>query len=69
MDMRLVYHYAEIDQSDNMCIGVHTGTHTSDDPNWVEIPVYDDVFMYKYYDWDSGKWFYDSAMTQEFIYS
>lgn len=62
------YNYAEIDPLDNMCIGVYTCTYESTNPNWVAIPAYDDVFCFKYYDWDTGKWYYDEAMTQEFIY-
>lgn len=62
------YHYAEIDPDTNMCIGVHSITCVTDDPNWVEIPEYDDVFLLKYYDWNTGKWYDDAEMTEEFIY-
>lgn len=62
------YNYAEIDPEDNMCVGVHTCTYETDDPNWVEIPAYDNVFCFKYYNWDTEKWYYNSEMTEEFVY-
>lgn len=62
------YHYAEIDPETNMCVGVYSATCESDDPNWVAIPEYDNVFCFKYYDFETGKWYHDAAMTQEFIY-
>ena len=64
------YNYAQIDMSTNMCIGVHTSSTPVDEgtPNWIEIPAYDDVFVFKYYNFDNPKWYNDSAMTDEFIY-
>lgn len=62
------YNYAQIDASTNMCIGVHTSTTQQEDPYWVEIPAYDDVFVFKYYNFDDQKWYNDSAMTDEFVY-
>lgn len=61
------YNYAEIDPVDNMCVGVHTCTYQSDDPNWVEIPVYDEEYCLKYYNWDDGKFYYDPEYTQEYV--
>lgn len=62
------YNYAQIDPDTNMCIGVHTFTCASSNATLVEIPAYDNVFCFKYYDWDTGKWYYDAEMTQEFVY-
>lgn len=61
------YNYAEIDPTDNMCVGVHTGTVPSSNPYWVEIPVYDEEYCVKYYNWDDGKFYYDPEYTQEYI--
>lgn len=70
---RYAYNFAEIDNATNMCIGVITTT----DPNtegptgggttFVAIPVYDENYSLKYYNWDNGKFYYDSAYTQEYI--
>lgn len=65
--MNYQYNYAEIDPTDNMCVGVHTCTCQSDDPYWVEIPVYDEEYCVKYYNWDNGKFYYDPEYTQEYI--
>ena len=61
------YKYAEIDPTDNMCVGVHDVTYESDDPNWVAIEVYDEEYLCKYYNWDNGKFYYDPEYTQEYI--
>lgn len=68
MSINLAYNYAEIDPTDNMCIGVHTTSYdASGNPNWVEIPVYDEEYAFKYYNWDNGKFYYDDTYTQEYI--
>ena len=55
------YNYAKIDPATNMCIGVHTCTCESDDPNWIAIPVYDEEYGFKYY--INGNWYEDAAGT------
>lgn len=67
IEPRLAYNYAEIDPSDNMCIGVYTTSYESTDPSWVEIPVYDEEYAFKYYNWNNGKFYYDEEYTQEYI--
>lgn len=70
MAVNYAYNYAEIDPDTNMCIGVMTGTvdnmHEAD-PNLVPIPVYDEEYGFKYYNWDDGKFYYDAEYTQEYI--
>lgn len=61
MALTYTYNYAEIDPTTNMCIGVYTGTNTSDNPNFVEIPVYDGEYICKYY--INGNWYEDAAGT------
>ena len=67
MTVNYAYNYAEIDDVTNMCIGVHTST----DPNeagptgggstFVEIPVYDEEYGFKYY--IDGNWYEDAEGT------
>lgn len=59
MAMHYAYNYAEIDPATNMCIGIHTGTTPSDNPNFVEIPVYDEEYFLKYY--IDRNWYEDAA--------
>ena len=62
IEPRLAYKYAEIDPLDNMCIGVHTTSYdASGNPNWVEIPVYDEEYICKYY--LNGSWYEDPEGT------
>lgn len=71
MALNYYYNYAEIDPETNMCVGVISCTieNTGDDANpyWVEIPVYDEEYGFKYYNWENGKFYYDSEYTQEYI--
>ena len=61
MSVTYAYNYAEIDPATNMCIGVYTSTHVSDNPNYVEIPVYDEEYGFKYY--INGSWYEDAEGT------
>ena len=67
MAINYAYNYAEIDPETNMCIGVYTMTTEADDPNVVPIPVYDEEYCLKYYNWDDGKFYCDPEYTQEYI--
>lgn len=63
MAINLAYNFAQIDPTTNMCIGVVT---TSDPeqgtlPNFVEIPVYDEEYAFKYY--INGSWYEDAEGT------
>lgn len=64
MALNYAYHYAQIDPVDNMCIGVQTTTRELDltvDTDWVEIPVYDEEYCFKYY--IDGNWYEDAEGT------
>lgn len=61
MAINFAYNYAEIDPSTNMCIGICTMTNEADNPTFVEIPVYDDEYLFKYY--INGSWYEDAAGT------
>ena len=57
------YNFAEIDPETNMCVGVFSTTNPAyyDMPNFVEIPVYDEEYGFKYY--INGNWYEDAEGT------
>lgn len=58
------YNYAEIDLSTGMCVGVQSTSgeiDTAQYPEFVEIPVYDEEYILKYY--INGNWYEDAAGT------
>lgn len=67
MAMNLAYNYAEIDNATGMCIGVMTSSNpnlagpTAGGTTYIEIPVDDDEYMFKYY--LNGNWYEDAAGT------
>lgn len=61
MAVNYYYNYAEIDPTDNMCVGVVTCTYESDNPNFIAIPVYDEEYICKYY--INGNWYEDAEGT------
>lgn len=64
MAQNYAYHYAEIDLVTNMCVGVQTTTKEMDpdnNPTWVEIPVYDPEYLFKFY--INGAWYEDAEGT------
>ena len=61
MAVNYQYNYAEIDPTTNMCIGMHSGTTDTDNPNFVSVPVYDEEYIFKYY--INGAWYEDAAGT------
>ena len=63
MAVNYAYNYAEIDPETNMCVGVQTTTNpeTGNLPNIVEIPVYDEEYIFKYY--IDGNWYEDPEGT------
>lgn len=68
MAVNYYYNFAEIDPATNMCIGVYSTTSDdSSNENWVAIPVYDEEYAFKYYNWDNQKFYYDPEYTQEYI--
>lgn len=61
MAQQYAYIYAEIDPATNMCVGVHDCSHPSTVANFVEIPVYDEEYCFKYY--INGNWYEDAEGT------
>ena len=67
---RYAYNYAVIDPMDNMCIHVMTSTREIDtvaNPDYIEIPTYNENYLCKYYSYDTQKWYVDAAFTTEWI--
>lgn len=73
MAINYAYNFAEIDNATNMCIGVMTTSNPNEEgptglgTTYVAVPDDDDNYIFKYYDFDTGKWYYDAEMTQEYI--
>ena len=63
MSMNYAYNFAEIDPETNMCVGVMSTTDPEQGnmPNWVEIPVNDPEYCFKYY--INGAWYEDAEGT------
>lgn len=61
MAVNYQYNYAEIDLTTGMCIGVHSATLPNDGENYIEIPVYDENYVLKYY--INGNWYEDPEGT------
>lgn len=60
MAQQYAYYFAQID-STGMCIGVHYCTDYETDPSYIQIPVYDEEYIFKYY--INGNWYEDAAGT------
>lgn len=68
MAINYAYNYAEIDLTTGMCIGV--STTSSPNPvseEFIPIPVFDEEYILKYYNFDDGKFYYDVEYTREYI--
>lgn len=63
MAVQYAYNFAQIDPDTGMCIEVRTTTdpETANMPNMIEIPVYDEEYLFKYY--INGSWYEDAAGT------
>ena len=61
MAVNYYYNYAQIDLSTGMCYGVVTSSHTRTEEDMIEIPVYDEEYIMKYY--IDGNWYEDAAGT------
>lgn len=62
MALTYAYNYAEIDPNTNMCVGVQSTTSDCTGvPNFIEIPVYDEEYICKYY--IDGNWYEDAEGT------
>lgn len=67
---RYAYNYAIIDPVDNMCVQVLTRTSEIDlttNPDYIEIPTYNEEYLFKYYSYDTQKWYEDAEFTIEWI--
>ena len=62
MAVNYAYNFAHID-STNMCDEIRTTTDITQGnyPDWIEIPVYDEEYLFKYY--INGNWYEDAEGT------
>ena len=66
MSANLQYIYAQIDLTDNMCVGVLTTTiNYEDNPSYVEIDSLNEDYLGRYY--IDGAWYEDEAGTIPYI--
>lgn len=63
MAQNLAYTYAYVDPDTKMCMEVRTMSYAPEflDENWVEIPVDDGEYLFKYY--INGNWYEDAEGT------
>ena len=64
MAVNYAYNFAQIDPETNMCISIQTTTNpdrAEQVENLVEIPVYDEEYLFKYY--INGNWYEDAEGT------
>lgn len=63
MAINYAYHFAQIDLETKMCIQVITTSDPSHSelPGFIEIPVYDENYLLKYY--IDGAWYEDASGT------
>ena len=62
MALNYAYNYAVLDLETNMCVGVQSTTSpVVGDPCFIEIPVYDEEYGFKYY--INGAWYEDAEGT------
>lgn len=73
MAVNFQYHYAIVDKTMGyLCLevcttSVYSDGYESETQLYVAIEVYSDQYLMKYYNRETNQWFYDAAMTQEFI--
>ena len=65
IEQRITFYYAEIDMDTGECIGVCALSYTTSRPEYVEILVYTEDYIEKYYNFDNGKWYLDGTFTTE----
>lgn len=69
MSLNYAYNYAEVNNVTGWCLGVVTNTDpnfagsTNGEVTYVTIPVYDQEYLFKYYNWSNGQWYEDAAFT------
>ena len=63
MAINYAYNFAYIDPDTNMCIEIQSTSNPAhgDIPNVIEIPVYDEEYLFKYY--INGNWYEDPEGT------
>lgn len=63
---RLAYHYAQILLETGECVACFTCSYEITEPDYIQIPSYRDEYVGTYYNFNDGKFYYDSDYTQLF---
>lgn len=61
IESRITFYYAEIDLETGECIGLCKRSYTTNFPEYILIPVYDEEYFEKYY--IDGNWYEDAEGT------
>ena len=64
MAQNFAYAYAVI-EANGWCLRVCTMSVPATEENYIEIPEYNEDYIFKYYNRADGKWYTDSAFTTE----
>ena len=65
IEPKITYNYALIDET-GWCYEVRTTSRNCDGrEGYISIPVYDTVYMDKYYNIADGKWYHDADFQNE----
>ena len=63
---RLQYFYACYNTETGVCESVFTASYVIDYPGFVQIPIFSNVDVGKYYNQSNGLWYNDAEFTQPF---
>ena len=65
MSQNLQYNYVGYDTSTGFCHSMITSSYVFNMEGWIEVPVYDEDYQDKYYNFNGDKMFYwDAEFTQ-----
>lgn len=59
MSINLQYNYAKIELDTGLCIRSFTSSYAISLPEYIEIPVYSDDYVGKYYNFTDGLFYYE----------
>lgn len=61
IESRITFYYAEIDLDTGECIGVYAQSNPTSFQEFIQIPVYDEEYIEKFY--IDGNWYEDAEGT------
>ena len=60
---RLAYNYAKVNLTTGECTSCGTFSYQINNPAYIEVPENDPDYCGKFYDFNTGLWYIDSAKT------